>query len=155
KALAAYKQLVTRFPRSKYIADAYLAFGEYYFNESGGKREMLNKALEAYGEAAANPESDVYGFAIYKQGWWKYNLVDYAGAADKFRQVVLYGLAKASKTGDRKLALVREARKDFVLAYSRFGDPTQALEAFREVGGPENALSMLESLADLYYADGQ
>jgi TolA-binding protein len=155
-ALAIYKTLITRFPKSQYVPDAYLAFGEWYFNNSGGRRDMLGKALEAYNQAASFTESPVYGFAIYKQGWCHYNLTDYAAAADKFKAVVLYGeLASSNVTGggDNRLALVREARKDYVLAYSRFGDPLAAREVFQQVGGDE-WFAMLKNLAEIYYGDG-
>src|SRR5207244_349456 len=36
KALVAYKRLIEKYPKSRYQADANLAFGEYYFNNSKG-----------------------------------------------------------------------------------------------------------------------
>ncbi|AKU91310.1 tetratricopeptide repeat protein [Vulgatibacter incomptus] len=154
-ALGAYKALITRFPQSRFVPDAYLAYGEWYFNNSDGKRDMLQKALEAYVKASSFTESKVYGFAIYKQGWCHYNLGDFPAAADKFKATVFYGELASNVAGDNKTALIREARKDYVLAYSRYGDPTQAKPAFLQVGGDENWWSMLKSLAGLYYDDGK
>ena len=91
KALVAFKRLVEKHPKSKYIPDAYLAFGEYYFNNSKGKHADLEKALAAYKKAAEFPESQVYAFALYKQGWCHFNLGDYTSAKDKLKAVVLYG----------------------------------------------------------------
>ncbi len=155
EALGAYKTLITRFPQSSFVPDAYLAFGEWYFNNSDGKRDRLEKALEAYAKAASFTESRVYGFAIYKQGWCLYNLGDFAGAADKFKTTVFYGQLANNVAGDNKSALVREARKDYVLAFSRYADPSQAKPSFQQVGGAENWWSMLKSLAGLYYDDGK
>jgi hypothetical protein len=45
------------------VPDAY-PFGEYYFNNSKGRRDWLLKALEAYKSAANHPESSIYGFAL-------------------------------------------------------------------------------------------
>jgi tetratricopeptide (TPR) repeat protein len=154
-ALKAYGVLVQRYPKSRFVPDAYLAFGEFYFNTSQGKRDLLQKALEAYTKAASYTDSKVYGFAIYKQGWCQYNLGDYEAAADKFKAVVYYGELATNVGSDNKNALVREARKDFVLAYSRYGDPTGAREEFKRVGGDENWWSMLKGLAGLYYDDGK
>src|SRR5262249_36894973 len=60
KALIAYKRLIDRYPKSKFLPDAFLAFGEYYFNTSKGRREMLDKALDYYKKTAAYPENQVY-----------------------------------------------------------------------------------------------
>jgi len=155
EALAAYKTLITRFPKSKFVPDAWLAFGEWYFNHSEGKRDMLEKALDAYTRAAAFPESRVYGFAVYKQGWCLYNLGNYPGAADKFKATVFYGELAQNVANANKTALIREARKDFVLAYSHYGDPTQAKPVFQQVGGNDEWWGMLVGLAGLYYDNGQ
>lgn len=155
EALGAYKSLITRFPDSRFVPDAYISFGEWYFNTSEGKRDRLELALEAYTRAASFTEARVYGYAIYKQGWCLYNLADYPAAADRFKATVFYGEVATNVGGDNKMALVREARKDYVLAYSHFGDPTQARAAFQQVGGDEHWRSMLEGLGGLYYDDGK
>lgn len=155
EALGAYKTLITRFPQSRYVPDAWLAFGEWYFNNSEGKRDMLLKALDAYTKAASFTESRVYGFAVYKQGWCHYNLGDYPAAADKFKATVFYGELAQNVANANKTALIREARKDYVLAYSHFGDPTQAKAAFQQVGGKDGWWDMLKGLAGLYYDTGR
>ncbi|WP_241759212.1 tetratricopeptide repeat protein [Pyxidicoccus parkwayensis] len=162
KALVAFKRLVEKYPQSKYIPDAYFAFGEYYFNNSKGKRPELEKALVAYKKAAEFPESQVYAFSLYKQGWCYYNMGDYESAKDKFKTVVLYGeLAGASaveKDGGKsgKTSLVREARGDFVRAYSHQGDVAQARAEFGKVAtNPDDRFTMMKQLANLYYGDGK
>ncbi|QRK05160.1 tetratricopeptide repeat protein [Archangium violaceum] len=162
KALVAFKRLVEKYPKSKYIPDAYLAFGEYYFNSSKGKRADLEKALAAYKKAAEYPESQVYAFALYKQGWCYFNLADYANAKDKWKTVVLYGeLAGAQaveKDGNAKKSnsLVREARTDYVRAYAREGDVMLAREDFSKVAtNPDDRFAMMRTLANMYYGDGK
>lgn len=155
EALGAYKTLITRFPTSRYVPDAWLAFGEWYFNNSDGDRELVEKALEAYIKAASFKDARIFGFAVYKQGWCLYNLGDFAGAADKFKATVFYGQLDGGGDRANKTALVREARKDFVLAFSRYEDPTQAKPSFEQVGGPDHWWSMLKGLAGLYYDDGK
>ncbi|WP_257458128.1 tetratricopeptide repeat protein [Archangium lipolyticum] len=162
KALVAFKRLVEKFPKSKYIPDAYLAFGEYYFNNSKGKRADLEKALAAYKKAAEYPESQVYAFALYKQGWCYFNLADYTNAKDKWKAVVLYGeLAGAQnieKDGNAKKtnSLAREARTDYVRAYAREGDVMLAREDFSKVASnPEDRFAMMRTLANMYYGDGK
>ncbi|MCE9668253.1 tetratricopeptide repeat protein [Myxococcus stipitatus] len=162
KALVAFKRLVEKYPQSKFIPDAYLAFGEYYFNNSKGKRPELEKALAAYKKAAEFPESQVYAFALYKQGWCYFNLSDYEAAKDKFKTVVLYGeLAGANaveKDGGKsgRGSLVREARTDYVRAYAHQGDVAQARADFGKVASnPDDRFTMMKQLANIYYNDGK
>ena len=161
KALVAFKRLVQKYPKSKYMPDAWLAFGEHYFNNSKGKRADLEKALEAYKKAAEYPESQVYAFALYKQGWCYFNLSDYPNAKDKWKAVVLYGeLAGANaveKDGKKsKNSLIREARTDYVRAFSREGDVMLAREDFSKVAtNPEDRFAMMRTLANMYYGEGK
>ncbi|HEX8823344.1 MAG TPA: tetratricopeptide repeat protein [Archangium sp.] len=163
KALVAFKRLVEKHPKSKYLPDAYLAFGEYYFNNSKGKREDLEKALAAYKKAAEFPESQVYAFALYKQGWCYFNLSDYQNAKDKWKTVVLYGelagaqaLEKDGGKGKKGHSLAREARTDYVRAYAREGDVMIAREDFSKVAtNPDDRFAMMRTLANMYYGDGK
>ena len=163
KALIAYGKLVKDYPKSRFVPDAYLAFGEYYFNNSKGRRDWLLKALEAYKSAAGFPESSIYGFALYKQGWCHFNLSDYPRAMDLFKATVLYGeftgASALEKQGGAKgkNTLIREARSDYVRAYERAGLlPQQAKENFSTVASnPDDRFAMMELLASLYYDAGK
>jgi len=163
KALIAYGKLVKDYPKSRFVPDAYLAFGEYYFNNSKGRRDWLLKALEAYKSAANYPESSIYGFALYKQGWCHFNLTDYARAMDLFKATVLYGeftgAAALEKQGGAKgkATLIREARNDYVRAYERASlQPLDAKANFSTVASnPDDVFGMMELLANLYYDAGK
>ena len=111
-AMKAYRALIKSFPESPYVPDAWMAFGEYYFDRAnkGDRTGNLKKALEAYQKAASYQESSVYGYALYKQGWVQFNLGNFPAALDLFRAVVYFGeLPTSSIPADRKLALVKEA----------------------------------------------
>lgn len=157
-AMKAYRALIQKFPDSPYVPDAWMAFGEYYFDRANKaeRNANLRKALEAYRKAAGYQESSVYGYALYKQGWVQYNLGDFAAALDLFRAVVFFGeLPTSTIPADRKLALVKEARKDYVRTWPHVGSAEAAFEDFRRVGGEAGAWDMLKSLADLYWTDGK
>ena len=157
EALAAYKVLITRFPKSKYVPDGWMAFGEHYFDsaEKGSRLENLRKALESYKRAAGYTESSVYGYALYKQAWVHYNLGAWSEALDLFRAVIFFGeLPTSTITPDKKLALAREARKDYVRTYSHVGSPRAAPDDFARVGG-KDAREMLKGLAGLYFDEGK
>ena len=148
KALVAYERLVKKHLKSKYLPDAWLAFGDYFFNNSKGKRTELERALEAYKRAAEFTESQVYAYALYKQGWCYFNMADYQAAKDKFKTVVLYGElagAAAEKDGGKsgKSGLVKEARGDYVRTYARDGDVMTAKDDFSKVATkPEDRFTM-------------
>lgn len=157
EALEAYKVLIQRFPKSRYVPDAWMAFGEHYFDtaDKGNRQQLLRKALETYKRAAAYTESSVYGYALYKQAWVHYNLGNWTEALDLFKAVIYFGdLPTSTVAPDKKLALAREARKDYVRTYSHVGSPKAAPEDFARVGG-KDAREMLKSLASLYYDEGK
>lgn len=158
EALASYKILVTRYQKSRYLPDAWMAFGEYYFNvaDRTRRRENLQNALKAYQRAASYTESSVYGYAMYKQAWVYYNLARWAEALDLFRAVIFFGdLPTSTLASEKKLALVKEARKDYVRTYSHVGAPEAARDDFRRVGGEQGWLDMLKGLSGLYYEEGK
>jgi TolA-binding protein len=162
RALVAFKRLVDKYPKSKFLPDAYLAFGEYYFNNSKGKKEGLEKALEYYKKAAAYPENQVYAFALYKQGWCYYNLGNYQKAMDMYKTVVLFGelggAAAVEKDGGKsgKNSLIREARNDYVRSYAQIGSPSDARADFGKLTSkPDDRFLMMKQLANIYYEDGK
>ncbi len=162
KALASYKRLIEKYQKSKYLPDAYLAVAEFYFNGSKGKRDQLEKALENYKNAAKYPDNQVYGYALYKQGWCHFNMADYEKAMDQFKTVVLYAKMQGAeevegKGKSRRQGLVKEARGDYVRAFSRGGGaPSDAKERFGKLADKaEDLRLMMKQLANLYYEDGK
>ena len=150
EALEVFRQLIQEHPKSPFVADAYLAFGEYHF-----ENKKIDNALAAYKKAAAFEESKVYGYAVYKQGWCYYNQTEWENAADKFKEVILYSMLDTDKLGDKKIMLTKEARKDYVTVYSHFGDAAKAPEDFKALADGDDFRAMVERLANLYYSEGQ
>lgn len=158
EGLRAYRLLIQRFPNSRYVPDAWLALGEYHFEQANGPNRIgsLREAQKAYQTAASYTESSVYGFALYKQAWVHYNLNEYHEALELFRAVIYFGaLPTTTVPADRKLALVKEARKDYVRTYSHVGSPEGAYDEFRRVGGEEGWWDMMKTLAGLYFDEGK
>lgn len=156
KALVVYRRLIKDFPKSQYIPDAWLAFGEFYFQHAPDEEKDVKKALDAYIEAAKNEQSQIFGYATYKQGWCYYNLTRFDKATEKFKEVILYSQVDAAKLGKRGIGLAKEARKDYVLAYAQWGSGDKAPAEFKQVAeDAANLRQMLERLADIYYGDGK
>src|SRR5512138_1377668 len=158
EALRAYRALIQNYAKSPFVPDSWMAFGEYYFERANkvDRAQNLKRALESYRNAAQYQESSVYGYALYKQGWVHYNLGNWSEALELFRAVIFFGeMPTSTIPADRKLALVKEARKDYVRTYSHVGSAERAFDEFRRVGGEANWWDMLKTLAGLYFDEGQ
>ena len=157
-ALKAYRALIQRFPNSRYVPDAWMAFGEYYFEKANSQDRIgnLKHALDAYRKAASYQESSVYGYALYKQAWVHYNLTEWAEALELFRAVIFFGdLPTSTVPAERKLALVKEARKDYVRTYSHVGSAEAAPDEFKKIGGAAGWMDMLKALAGIFWDEGK
>ncbi len=143
-----FLQLIKDHPDSKYVPEAYLSFGEYYFQKGD-----MDAALKFYQKVAQFPKSPVYGYAVYKQGWCHINLGDYKTALKTFVEVI--DIARTGKGGDKRqnAALEREAKKDIVKAYARVGTSDQAWPFFKKYGG-DMAPKMMEWLGEVYWEQG-
>jgi tetratricopeptide (TPR) repeat protein len=150
KAREYFHRLIKDYPNSKYIPDAYLSFAEFYFD----KGEMDN-ALKFYEKVEQFPNSSVYPYAVYKKGWCYVNQGDYKTALETFVSVVkMSSDPKIKISKAQKEALMKEAKKDIVKAYAHVGGPEKAWEFFQRTGG-DYAPKMMESLAELYWEQGQ
>ncbi|MCA9661185.1 MAG: tetratricopeptide repeat protein, partial [Myxococcales bacterium] len=100
-----------------------------------------------------------YGFALYKQAWCYYNMSEWQEALRKFKATVFYSELAEELSGENKIALGREAQKDFVRTYSHVGDDKRAKFVFADLLGEddcksEKCLTLLEQLAGLWFDEG-
>ncbi len=146
-----FKRLIKDYPKSRFIPYAFLAFGDYFFDN-----KQLEDALKFYDRVMQFPESPIYGYAKYKEGWVYYNLGDFKQALATFVSVIELSEKGGAGAGNKasKIALAKEAKKDSVRAYARIGTPDKAYEFFKRIGG-NYALTMMEQLGELYNAQGQ
>ncbi len=154
EAVTVYQKLLKDYPKSRYTPDAWVAVGQYYFDSSKAKKELLNNALEAFKSAATFTDNKVYGYALYMQGWCYYNLGDFTKAQEMYKSVIYFGELQG-KADNRALSLAKEARKDYVVAYSHTGDVMSAKADFQKVGGEDGWWGMMKGLAGLYFDDGK
>lgn len=153
-AINIYRDLIVSFEGSPLVSEAWIAFGEYYFQEGD-----VNRALKSYEKAAEDKRSRVYGFALYKQAWCYYNMSEWKEALRKFKATVFYSDLAEELSGENKIALGREATKDFVRTYSHIGDDRRAKFVFADLLGKDDCsgdkcLTMLEQLAGLWFDEG-
>ena len=150
-ARQAYHRLLRDAPQSRFVPHAYLAFAEHHLDA----RE-LDLAASFYERVLAIPpeHNPVYGLALYKLAWVRFNQERFRDSLDGFVRVIEH--ARASPGAPQSSSLLREARREIVLPYARVGRPGQAYAFFRRVAeGDAEALSMLESLAAHYFDAGR
>ena len=153
-AVAAYADLIRRYKDNPLVPEAWLAFGEYYFNQGS-----VFKALKSYENAAKDKRSRVYGFALYKQAWCYYNVAEWQKALRLFRGTVLYSQLADQLSGDNRIALGREAQKDWVRTYSHVGLPKQAETKIADLLGVDDCSGLrcrklIEQLAGVWFDEG-
>ncbi|NVB37843.1 hypothetical protein G6O69_08355 [Pseudenhygromyxa sp. WMMC2535] len=160
KMQAAYQRLINDYPNSPYIANAYLAFADYYF----GKGQIGN-AVRLYERVTQFKDSPVYAYALYKLAWCHLNPIgEFDARYDKSLHyfVETINATKEGRAGSEANGkqLRRDARRDLVRAYVHASKPSKAWDFFQKVGnGPgadeSDARKMMELLANQYFGDGQ
>jgi tetratricopeptide (TPR) repeat protein len=110
ESLSVFKELIAAHPKSPYLPDAYLAFGEYYFDQAEPE-----KALLAYMKVGEHEDSPVYPYSVYKRGWCHFRL----GELDLARkQLALLARAPGpdATRQDPRMATLRRLAGEDVLA---------------------------------------
>ncbi len=126
KAREVYLELIDKAPKSPYIPNAYLAFGELFFQEAQGDPSKWELAAAAYKEVIKYPPptNKVYGYARYKLGYVHWNKGDYPNALSEFKRVIEYGDQYAELPNAKQLA--KAARRDVIPVYAVSGAPEKA-----------------------------
>ena len=104
-ARKAYFELIQKAPESRYVPEAYLAFGEMFFDEGARDPSKWDLALAAYRKVLAYPppRNRVYGYACYKLAWVLENQGDRAGAIEAFNRAITFSTEYATLSGSAKL----------------------------------------------------
>jgi len=144
EARIAFDKLLKNYPKSRFVPEAHLAFGEAYF-----EARQLADAESRYKLVLKFPQSSVYRHAQYKLGWVAYNLGKFADAMQAFNDVI-----QATAKDPHKQVLHRAAKNDFVRTYAEIGKADKALLTFKRVSNGDG-LGMLASLGELYLDQGK
>src|SRR5262249_21424636 len=132
-SLAAYEQLVERYPRSRRASEAFLALAEDAFSD-----ERLEEAVRYCDRALEASSNDKRADALYLKSWSLRGLDDGAHP-DALRRAMetlrdLVRLPPAMLRG-ADAGLQRSAEQELVELYARHGEPKGAQAFFERVGG--------------------
>ncbi|HVU00404.1 MAG TPA: tetratricopeptide repeat protein [Polyangiaceae bacterium] len=153
-----YYELIQKAPKSKYIPNAYLAFGELFFQEAMGDPSKWALAGEAYKQVLKYPppENKVWGYAHYKLGYVYWNTGDYAKAIQEFKETIEYGDKYSDQPNSAQLQ--KAARKDLIPVYAISGKPDKAYNFFKPLSGDksgdEKTIDMMNDLGTSYLDTG-
>lgn len=158
-ARSVYYDLIKQAPQSKYIPNAYLAFGELFFNEAQGDPSKWEYAAKAYIEVTKYPApaNKVQGYAWYKLGYVFWNQGDLDKSLNAFKKTIEFGTVNSQLPGAGKLA--DSARKDIIPVYALKGDPAQAYNFMHNISGDtggsnERTYKMMDDLGMNYLDTG-
>jgi tetratricopeptide (TPR) repeat protein len=155
-----YYDLTQKRPDSKYVPNAYLAFGELFFNEAQGDPSRWDLAAQSYQKVIGYPAekgNKVYGYAWYKLAYVFWNKGEYDKAMNAFKKTIDYGTAFATVSNASKLA--DAARRDIVPVYALQGNPKAAYNFFHGLSGDagganEKTYKMMDDLGQNYLDTG-
>jgi cellulose synthase operon protein C len=85
QAIATLASLEKHYPKSSYIAEAWLRVGELYFDNN-----EFEQAADAYKRAADTHDPKMYGLALYKLGWAYFQMYRYPEAVRWFQTLIEY-----------------------------------------------------------------
>ncbi|NJK89613.1 MAG: tetratricopeptide repeat protein [Myxococcales bacterium] len=149
--IATYERLVSKYPKSVLVTDAYLVLGDYRFD-----KQDLTGAKGYYQKIIDGPASETHAMAHFKMGWVFLNEFDYKGAFMQFEKA-----AKADGTdknfrsqaeAENSVNVRREALNDLAYAYTEVRKPKGALAYFRSLATSRSMyLLALEKLAKRYF----
>lgn len=159
KARSVYYDLIKKRPDSKYIPNAYLAFGELFFNEAQGDPSKWDLAAQAYSEVIKYPapNNKVFGYAWYKLAYVFWNKGELDKALNAFKKTIEFGVVHNQLPGAAKLA--DSARRDVIPVYALKGDPAQAYNFLHNISGDaagtnEKTYKMMDDLGNNYLDTG-
>jgi tetratricopeptide (TPR) repeat protein len=105
-ALRCYRDLIREVPTSKYVMDAYLAFGEIFFREAQQEPTLWVTAKGAYAKLTSVPPpgNTAYGAAWMRLGQIAERTGETSEAIDAYRKAAEFAAAYPDLPGARALA---------------------------------------------------
>ena len=85
QAVATLSSLAKHYPKSTYIAEAWLRVGELHFENN-----EFEQAADAYRRAAETKDPKMYALALYKLGWSYFQMYRYPEAVRWFQTLIEY-----------------------------------------------------------------
>jgi TolA-binding protein len=136
-------QLVNNYPNSKYLPEAFLSLGEFYF-----EKKVFGAAKENYNKVLGFPKYSFYDYAMYKLGWVHYNEQSYRESVETFKKVV-------ERSGE-KLGFQNQAINDLIVAFAELDKGwIEARDYFIKMRDKDFAYQKMASMASYLETKGK
>ena len=147
-----FQTILDKYPRSRYIADAWMAIAEYRFYE----QQNYKSSLEAYEKVLKHPKSQLYDLALFKTAWCYWKLGDTNKSAMRFKDVLDLAKKKAGRTEEqqKRAAELQGQALDYLVELFTEDDTKSAQDAFEflaQIGGKQYSRKVLKQLADTVF----
>src|SRR5580692_1957130 len=147
-----FQIILDKYPRSRYIADAWMAIAEYRFYE----QQDYKTSLEAYEHVLKHPKSQLYDLALFKTAWCYWKLGDTTKSALRFKDVLDLAKKKAGRTEDqqKRAEELQGQALDYLVELFTEDDTKSAHDAFEflaQIGGKAYSQKVLKQLADTVF----
>ncbi len=143
QAVSYLQKLVKNYPNSRYLPEAYLALGEFFF-----EKELLGAARDNYEKVLTYKNNQLYDYALYKYGWVLFNQTEYRKSVDTFKSVV-------ERTGT-KIGFQNQAINDLVVVYAEIDDGWKEVRDYlTKKKGKDFSDKKLGQMAGLFEAQGK
>ena len=149
----AYHDVIDDYPKSKFVTEAWVRIGEYYFDDYDDP-DALPQAAIAYEHAIQDTKSPLYDKALYKLGWTYYRQDRFEPAVQRFLELVDYydrtGPKKDGKsTGDLRGEALQYTAISF--ADEKWGSVDKAKATFAKMGGRPYEAEVYRRMGDVYF----
>ena len=147
-----FQTILDKYPKSRYIADAWMAIAEYRFYE----QQNYKSSLEAYEKVLQHPKSQLYDLALFKTAWCYWKLGDTNKSALRFKDVLDLAKKKAGRTEEqqKRAAELQGQALDYLVELFTEDDTKSAHDAFEflaQIGGKQYSRKVLKQLADTVF----
>jgi len=147
-----FQIILDKYPRSRYVADAWMAIAEYRFYE----QQNYKSSLEAYEQVLKHPKSQLYDLALFKTAWCYWKLGDTTRSATRFKDVLDLAKKKAgrSEADQKRAAELQGQALDYLVELFTEDDTKSAHDAFEflaQIGGKAYSQKVLKQLADTVF----
>ncbi|NOY76602.1 MAG: tetratricopeptide repeat protein [Calditrichaeota bacterium] len=150
EAVGYYREIASKFPKSKYAPEALMQIGEYYFSPSV---RNYDEAIKYYKLVLKYKDTPRYDEALYKIGWANYLKEDFPAAIASFTTVV-QDIEKTKPVDYQGLysnpSLENESLDYIGICFHDYGGLDEALSYLADLKYPDYGVRILKKLGDVY-----
>ena len=151
EAISFLTRLVKNYPKSKYLPDAYVTIGDFWFDQ-----KLLVAASDSYKEALKFKGTPLAGYANYKLAWVLYNQGEFREAVNTFKDVIELVEKAPPNSEIRKLSFANQALNDLIVSWAEIdGGWKEARDYLIKKKDKTYAKKKLRQMASLYENDGK